>query len=413
MSLLSKFEEKMDKPQIRTRDTSTETAVRYVAKAQRQARVQRIHDRAIVPTDRKVDKVRKTREPVSPPIGRRLEAPSKHHERALAEATSEEERITLLGLFAKWASMREEHISSIKDANTVITGAVGGSAQGILKFVTSSKIVNPRKEMDAKFTRLYHEYVVPRADPGIWVIEDTITPIKASLDARACPGCGGDSFSKRDADPTSTCTTCGTCVTLSTDDVPRDGGFVDMEGLSLVRKAMPYQRTTHFKERIDRLEGSEQKNIPAAIIEKILQALKTRKIDPIQNPTLISYPLVRSILKEIRHSSFYANITSIINSITGRQCVERFTDDERAILAGLFEQCQEPFEKFKSNRSNFLSYSYTLSKLCIMIGIDRFIPFLSEFENPANLRSSEKTWKQICDYNANVLKLPYWVFVPS
>jgi len=63
----------------------------------------------------------------------------------------------------------------------------------------------------------------------------------------------------------------------------------------------------------------------------------------------------------------------------------------------MFKMIQSPFEKHcPPTRKNFLSYSYTLYKLCELIGRKDLLPLFSLLKSREKLFSQDKIWKNIC-----------------
>lgn len=75
-----------------------------------------------------------------------------------------------------------------------------------------------------------------------------------------------------------------------------------------------------------------------------------------------------------------------------------------------FRQIQIPFEacpkEFKSKRRNFLSYSYTLWKLCQLEGYDEFLRCFPLLKSRDRIRKHDIIWQFICRWNN-------WEYIPS
>jgi hypothetical protein len=118
-------------------------------------------------------------------------------------------------------------------------------------------------------------------------------------------------------------------------------------------------------------------------------------IDPAKEPEKMTYNRVRGFLKDIKYSHFYENISQIIERLTGTK-TKRFSMKQRSALTLRFKELQEPFERHRGNRKNFLSYSYTIYKLCELLGMDEFLGRLPLLKAHKNLLAADHIWEKIC-----------------
>jgi hypothetical protein len=207
-----------------------------------------------------------------------------------------------------------------------------------------------------------------------------------------CATCNGELvFDHRTG--STTCTMCG---------VSRAGGmglgvqqtFADSQASS--RTAAPYERIAHFKEFIARLEGTERTEIPEIVVNTLLLQCAMHRIDPIREHERVTYAFVRGALQRTGYCQFFENTTQLVGILTKRQ-PRRFTDEEKAQLSRIFREIQVPFERHKGKRKNFLSYSFTLYKLCELLGMCEFLPYLPLLKAPANLLAADALWEKICN----------------
>lgn len=120
------------------------------------------------------------------------------------------------------------------------------------------------------------------------------------------------------------------------------------------------------------------------------------RINPITEPSKITYHLVREFLRKIGYSHFYENTVQIISILT-KQPPPRFTNEQKEQLTQIFNETQEPFQRHKGNRKNFLSYSYVIYKSCELLGLGHMLPMLPLLKIPQNLLESDAIWKKICE----------------
>lgn len=121
----------------------------------------------------------------------------------------------------------------------------------------------------------------------------------------------------------------------------------------------------------------------------------SHRIDPVKNPEHITYNFIRGQLQKTGYAHFFENITQIISILTKRP-PKRLSDAQKEKLTQIFKEIQEPFERFKGNRRNFLSYSYTIYKSCELLGYKDFLPLLPLLKAPQNLLAADEIWELIC-----------------
>lgn len=119
------------------------------------------------------------------------------------------------------------------------------------------------------------------------------------------------------------------------------------------------------------------------------------RIDPVRDWKKINYTRTRDFLQKIGYAHFFENIAQIISIITHRPPI-RFSLEQKDKLTQIFKEIQEPFEKHKGKRKNFLSYSYTTYKSCELLGYHDFLPMLPLLKAPQNLLKADAMWLKIC-----------------
>ena len=119
------------------------------------------------------------------------------------------------------------------------------------------------------------------------------------------------------------------------------------------------------------------------------------RIDPIAEPHRVTYSFVRGALQRTGYALFFENCSQLISLLTKRQ-PRRFTDAEKTQILSIFREVQPPFERHKGKRKNFLSYAYTLYKICELLNLREFLPFLPLLKAPGNLLAADTLWQKIC-----------------
>lgn len=164
-----------------------------------------------------------------------------------------------------------------------------------------------------------------------------------------------------------------------------------------------YKRVNHLREWLAQMQAKESTIPPQEVIDALLIELKKNRI---QDPNLITRDRIKGYLKKLRLQKQYEHIPSIINKICGLP-PPVITQELENKLIGMFEEIQLPFEKHcPPDRSNFLSYSYTLYKMCELLGEKHLLSNFSLLKSREKLYIQDKIWEGIC-------KELNWNFIPS
>ena len=164
-----------------------------------------------------------------------------------------------------------------------------------------------------------------------------------------------------------------------------------------------YKRINHFREWLTQIQGKENTVIPEELVLKILKELKKERI---QNVNEITHDKIKKYLKKNGYSKYYEHIPIIITKICKKEKTTISADTER-ILVEKFGEIQEPFERHRpKGRKNFLSYSYTLHKLCQLIGRNDLLSMFPLLKSRPKLYVQDDIWEKICADLG-------WNFIPS
>lgn len=117
-------------------------------------------------------------------------------------------------------------------------------------------------------------------------------------------------------------------------------------------------------------------------------------INPIESPQLVTYNRVRTFLQTAGYSKMFAHIPQIISILTQR-APPRFTEEQKEVMVNIFLEVQEPYERHKGDRSNFVAYGYVTYKICELLGLYEFLPLLSKLDEK-NLLKADRIWKMVC-----------------
>ena len=167
------------------------------------------------------------------------------------------------------------------------------------------------------------------------------------------------------------------------------------EGVQII-SPYAYKRINHFKEWLAQLQAKESTEIPETVFTTILLELKKQRIT---ESRAVTSTKLRTVLKKLRLNKYYEHIPTIIQRITGRSAPS-LSPELEARLISMFREIQEPFAKWVKEvapeRKNFLSYSYTLNKMCRILGEYELIQYFPLLKSRDKNYIQDKIWEGIC-----------------
>ena len=221
----------------------------------------------------------------------------------------------------------------------------------------------------------------------------------------ACDACGGYNLL---VDAATAERMCGDCGALKRGDVhtsldtshgvaPSEQDHVELE------TRFCYKRINHFNEWLASLQGRENTDIPAEIVEQVRQEFVKARLN---DPDEITQIRTRQILKKIGCAKLYEHSYHICRLLGGKSA-DLIPRELEAKLKTMFQTIQQPFETVKpATRKNFLSYSYTLYKFLELLGHDEYLPYLPLLKSPEKLFNQDKIWRAVC-------AILNWQFIPT
>jgi len=164
-----------------------------------------------------------------------------------------------------------------------------------------------------------------------------------------------------------------------------------------------YKRINHFNEWLAQFQAKESTEIPKEVYDAILVELKKERILEF---SALKPAKIREILKKLKYNKYYEHIFHIMNRLNGQNAPVMSREIEEK-LRFMFREIQYSFQKHcPKGRSNFLSYSYVLYKLCELLELDEYLPCFPLLKNRDKLYVQDKIWQKICaDLN--------WEFIRS
>lgn len=195
------------------------------------------------------------------------------------------------------------------------------------------------------------------------------------------------------------CNQCGTLFDDGNTDCSGEISYSMWEHTTTVGKknsTYMYKRTNHFRCWINRVQGGESCVIKGSVVEAVKRELKKERIIDEDDVQMVTVDKVKAILKKLKLHKFYNHVYRITAIVTGRK-PPKFSAVQEETLLSMFQQIQEPFLKFcPKNRTNMLSYSYIIHKLCEILGWYEFVPYFPLLKSREKIFVQDSIWKDIC-----------------
>lgn len=155
----------------------------------------------------------------------------------------------------------------------------------------------------------------------------------------------------------------------------------------------PYKKINHLKEKLNQFQSKENISVPDYIILVIHREIDRKKIPLCK----IKPSTIRAILKKYKFTSYYEHLQQIYCKITNKEPITLSRETEDTII-NMFLAMQDSFRNHcpPGLRSNFLSYSYTLHKLFLIINRPDCSEYFTLLKSKDKLREQDNIWKNIC-----------------
>lgn len=165
-----------------------------------------------------------------------------------------------------------------------------------------------------------------------------------------------------------------------------------------------YRRVGHCRERLTLIQAKETARVPPLVIHTVKECLYALGCRTAASVTIVH---IRKALKKIFENKeaypklknldtrcYYRNSMRILCEVTGRKPPSLTKTQERKFLE-LFSEMQAPFDRLKSNRSNFLSYSSVMRRLCELQGLHSFKQHFPMLRGSEKLADQNELFKKI------------------
>lgn len=208
------------------------------------------------------------------------------------------------------------------------------------------------------------------------------------LDTESCESCGSGITLYDVIENKTVCETCGHVSHYI--DTKVSTVFSDTSDFT----CFSYKPINHLNEFLSRFQAKESSRVPESVITNIMRHLHREGMK--RNPADISYLEVQAAQRKLRQSRYYNQTMQIWSRITGKSPLRIDPNVEDKIKL-LFNQLKSPFKKHcPKERKNFLSYPYTVYKICQLLGCNDILPYLNLLKGEDKLRIAEDIFQKIC-----------------
>jgi hypothetical protein len=210
-------------------------------------------------------------------------------------------------------------------------------------------------------------------------------PSPPRRDDNACRNCGATTrvYSTNGHAGAAVCDQCGAVL----DEFVL---FERMYGTRLTTRHSNYRRLHHAHERMSQLMLAETK-IPAAHMLAIAERVQEMQL------VYLDKSAVRAVLRSLKLQIYIERWLQIIQCLTDAR-PPRPGPQMLMQVDAIFEEMQAPFEKTKPHqRSNFLNYNYTFTRIFQKLGCNEFSCFFPLVKSKSKLQALDAMWYRICE----------------
>jgi hypothetical protein len=192
------------------------------------------------------------------------------------------------------------------------------------------------------------------------------------------------------------CSLCSRCIKLPEEDC----SFKDMDRLNLSTR-YKYSRKGHFKEAVEKFQGTQNSNIPKSLYDMIYDLIEKHKI---KNLTKKQISMFLSESEE-DYTDYYGDVNLIYFNITG--IPPPSISDYEEELYNMFDKQDEVYSKLKEKGEiKSLNVYYKLMKMLQILGYKCKSEDFNMLKTREKILEHDENWHKIC-------KELGWNFIPT
>ena len=162
-----------------------------------------------------------------------------------------------------------------------------------------------------------------------------------------------------------------------------------------LRRKCVYKRSDNFKVIFNQFLYGGKKLVPDDVMEMIRNEIHDGT-NILYNYTIpIMIPILECILKRKKLTMYKSSLYYIYFELSGKSFPHVMTREYNSIL-NVFNVVSSVYDKFRPNgRKSFLSYSFVLKKLLIMLGKVEYAKCIPPLKTHSKQKELERVWEQI------------------
>lgn len=305
---------------------------------------------------------------------------------------------------AVYEEQRSKPVTNARSKQTISKEAANRlSRLGCIAVKESATTNTPRLVNDVILVALVEDFQAAcRGEPHLGPLECVknahLINHRANQTPSATPGNDASDICTKCRVPVIFCTSTSTlvCPTCGRSESYIDTASIGSSYAKENDNTSPYKRINHLNDNLMCFQAKEPKLVPQNVIEAVM--LRFALVDNItaKDMHLITDTKIRHTLKPLGFRRYYDNIPQIKERITGQK-PPQMTPAQEDRVRHRFLAAQAPFERHcPPNRKNFLSYPYTIYKICEIEGWVIFMPCFRLPKGKDKRRAADHVWAKVC-----------------
>lgn len=184
--------------------------------------------------------------------------------------------------------------------------------------------------------------------------------------------------------------TCTVCGEINGPDFAE--GFQERETHAFTSESH-YNPMNHLEQIMDQLAGTPRDGAPAEILERVKDAMRRRRIEPVTMTAL----RMHSLLQELGLSEYYEFEAQLANAVGGIRGGLNLTPQLREAIRTMFMHMNKTFTFIcPVGRQNLISYRYVISKCLELLQRPDLSRQIRLLKSSAKIHELDDIWKEVC-----------------